>query len=59
MEARTIPRHHTGAHQSATFVGAPEVQEIFLLRDQNRSLIKLVAELKADNRQLRRRLGTK
>jgi hypothetical protein len=27
-----------------TFVGADEVQEVFYLRDQNRALIKLVAE---------------
>ena len=27
-------------------MGAEEVQEIFYLRDQNRSLIKMVAELK-------------
>ena len=39
-----------------TFVGAEEVQEIFFLRDQNRALIKLVAELKAENRRLVKRL---
>ena len=39
-----------------TFIGAPEVQELTFLRDQNRSLIKLVAELKAENRRLLRRL---
>jgi hypothetical protein len=33
------------------------VEEIFFLRDQNRALIKLVAELKAENRRLRKRLG--
>jgi hypothetical protein len=38
-----------------TFVGAQEVQEIFYLRDQNRALIKLVSELKAENRGLSRR----
>jgi len=32
-----------------TFVGAEEVQEIFYLRDQNKALIKLVAELKVEN----------
>jgi hypothetical protein len=43
-------------HHVATFVGAQEVQEIFFLRDQNRALIKLVGELKAENRRLLRRL---
>jgi hypothetical protein len=38
-----------------TFVGAEEVQEIFYLRDQNRALVKLVAELKAENRRLVKR----
>ncbi len=37
-------------------MGAEEVQEIFYLRDQNRALIRLVGELKAENRRLRRRL---
>ena len=41
-------------HHVQTFIGAPEVQEIFFLRDQNASLIKLVAELKAENRRLRK-----
>jgi hypothetical protein len=40
-----------------TFVGADEVKELIYLRDQNRQLIKLVAELKAENRRLRKRLG--
>jgi hypothetical protein len=31
-------------------VGAEEMQEVFFLRDQNRALIKLGAELKAENR---------
>jgi len=39
-----------------TFVGAEEVQEIFYLRDQNRALIKLVSELKTENRRIRKRL---
>ena len=43
-------------HHVETFVGAEEVQEIVFLRDQNRSLIKLVGELKAENRRLRKRL---
>ena len=44
-------------HHIETFVGAPEVQELTFLRDQNRQLVKLVAELKAENRRLRKRLG--
>jgi hypothetical protein len=43
-------------HHVETFVGAEEVQEIFYLRDQNKALIKLVGELKAENRRLRKRL---
>jgi glucose-6-phosphate 1-dehydrogenase len=43
-------------HHVDTFVGAEEVQEIFYLRDQNKALIKLVAELKVENRRLKRRL---
>ena len=39
------------------FDGAEEVKEMFLLGDQNRALINLVAELKAENRRLRKRLG--
>ena len=46
-------------HHVSTFVGAEEVQEIFFLRDQNRALIKLVGELKAENRRLRKRLEKK
>jgi hypothetical protein len=41
---------HEYLHHVDTFVGAQEVQEVFFLRDQNRGLIKLVAELKAENR---------
>jgi regulator of replication initiation timing len=44
-------------HHIETFVGAPEVQELTFLRDQNRQLVKLVAALKAENRRLRKRLG--
>jgi hypothetical protein len=40
-----------------TFVGAEEVQEIFFLRDQNKALIKLLSELKAENKRLRKRLS--
>ena len=43
-------------HHVDTFVGAQEVREIFYLRDQNKALIKLVGELKAENRRLRKRL---
>jgi hypothetical protein len=46
-------------HEVSAFVGAEEVQEIFYLRDQNRALVKLVGELKAENRRLRKRLGEK
>src|ERR1700730_18625579 len=42
-------------HHVDTFVGAQEVQEIFYLRDQNRALIKLVSELRAENRRLVKR----
>jgi hypothetical protein len=43
-------------HHVDTLVGAEEVQDIFYLRDQNRALIKLVAELKAEKRRLTKRL---
>lgn len=43
-------------HHVDTFVGAEEGKEIFFLRDQNRSLIKLLGELKAENRRLHERL---
>ena len=42
-------------HNVRTFVGAPEVEELTLLRDQNKQLIRLVAELKAQNRRLKKR----
>jgi hypothetical protein len=38
---------------------AEEVREIFFLRDQNRALIKLVGELKAENRKLQKRLASR
>jgi hypothetical protein len=44
-------------HHVQTFVGAEEVAEIFFLRDQNKALIKLVRELKAENRRLQKRLA--
>ncbi len=47
------PRLHP---QRPDFCGAEEVQELTFLRDQNRALIKLVGELKTENRRLRRRL---
>jgi hypothetical protein len=37
-------------HQVETFCGAEEVEELIQLRDQRRQLIKLIAELKAENR---------
>ena len=40
-------------HEVSTFVGAEEVQALTFLRDQRRQLIKLVAELKPENRRLR------
>jgi hypothetical protein len=43
-------------HNVHTFVGAEEVQELTFLRDQNKALIKLVGELKVENRRLRKRL---
>ena len=43
-------------HQVDTFVGAEEVQELTFLRDQRQQLIKLVGELKAENRRLRKRV---
>jgi chorismate mutase len=36
-------------------VGAPEVQELTQLRGERRQLIKLIAELKAENKWLRKR----
>jgi len=44
-------------HHVQTFVGAEEVRELIFLRDQQRQLIKLIAELKAENRRLRKRYG--
>ena len=41
-------------HRIETFVGAPEVAELTYLRDENRALRKLVAELKRENRRLKR-----
>jgi hypothetical protein len=43
-------------HHVQTFAGAEEVEEIFFLRDQNKALIKLVRELKAENQRLQKRL---
>lgn len=44
-------------HQVHTFVGAEEVEELVFLRDQQRQLVKLIAELKAENRRLKARLA--
>jgi hypothetical protein len=44
-------------HNVDTFVGAEEVQELTYLRDQNKALIRLVAELKATNRRLHRQIA--
>ena len=44
-------------HHVHTFIGAPEVEELTFLRDQNNQLIKLVGELKAENKRLRKRLA--
>ena len=41
-------------HNIETFVGAEEVQELTFLRDQNRQLVKLVDELKAENKRLKK-----
>ncbi len=46
-------------HHVSTFVGAKEIGEFAQLRDQRRQLIKLIAELKSENRRLRRRLDGK
>jgi lysyl-tRNA synthetase class I len=43
-------------HNVHTFVGAEEVQELTLLRDQQKQLLKFIAELKAENRRLKRKL---
>jgi hypothetical protein len=43
-------------HNIRTFVGAEEVQELTFLRDQNKALIKLVGELKAENQRLRKKI---
>jgi hypothetical protein len=43
-------------HNVHTFVGAPEVQDLFL-RDQNSQLIRLVAELKPRIGAWKRRLA--
>jgi hypothetical protein len=41
-------------HEVSAFDGAGQVRELTYLRDQNRALIKLVAELKAEVRRLQR-----
>ena len=42
-----------------TFSGAEEVQELTYLRDQNRALIRLIAELKRENHRLERMVNAK
>jgi hypothetical protein len=44
-------------HDIHSFLGAPEVEEFTFLRDQNKQLIKFVAELKTENRRLKKKLG--
>ena len=46
-------------HEVETFCGAEEVEELIQLWDQRRQLIKLIEELKIENRRLRRRLDAK
>jgi CRISPR/Cas system-associated endoribonuclease Cas2 len=46
-------------HHVSTFVGAVEVEELTQLRDERAQLIKALAELKAENRRLRKRLARK
>jgi adenylosuccinate synthase len=41
-------------HRIETFVGAPEVEELIQLREERKQLIRLIAELKAENRRLKR-----
>ena len=45
-------------HNVQTFVG-PEVEELTYLRDQNRQLIKLVAELKAESNRMAKKVSRK
>ena len=45
-------------HELETFTGVPQVhREVTFLRDQNKHLVKLVAQLKAENRHLKKWLG--
>jgi hypothetical protein len=46
-------------HNVQTFVGAPEVEELTYLRDQNRQLIMLVAELKAESYRMAKKVSRK
>ena len=48
----SIYRVDTKTGAVATFVGAPEVQELTYLRDENSRLIRLVGELKVKIRRL-------
>lgn len=44
-------------HLVETFVGAPEVEELVQLRGERRQLIKLIGELKTENRSLKKKVG--
>lgn len=44
-------------HRVETFVGAPEVEELIQLRHERKQLIRLIAELKAENRRLQKKLA--
>jgi hypothetical protein len=43
-------------HHVRTFVGAPEIEELVQLRDERQQLIKLITDLKAENRRLQKKL---
>jgi hypothetical protein len=43
-------------HQVHTFIGAPEVEELIQLRDERRQLIRVIGDLKIENKRLRNRL---
>jgi hypothetical protein len=43
-------------HNVETFIGASEVEELTYLRDERRQLIKLIKELKTENRRLQKKL---
>jgi hypothetical protein len=43
-------------HRVQTFIGAPEVQELIQFRDERLQLVKVIGDLKAENKRLRNRL---